>query len=267
MKKRLTSKDWQSAREVWESDQRDGYAWLVRELELPVSRAAVSKRGTKEGWQKQVTAEAPEVTQEVTQVTLNSRSATSSATTVGRPTDYKPEFADMAYRLMLLGFTRQGLADVFGVDERTIYRWQEEHGEFCQALFRGGAIADAEIAESLFNRAKGSVVPDTHVGLHEGVAIITPLDKHFPPDVGAARMWLKNRQPHLWKDKVEIVEEVISTFPPTDELDALYAKALKEAGDRQKSLFGRAERLGLVLDGELGREDEVIVRDEWGDED
>lgn len=251
---RLTAKDWLAIRDAWETDGRDGFAWVPKHLDLSVGRSAVAKRAAREGWVKQEVAEvviANDVTPAVTPLSPSVTSVTSVIRGVGRPSGYRDEYAGMAYRLMLTGYTREGLAEVFGVDVRTIYRWQSVEPEFGQALWRGGAIADSQVAESLFNRANGSVVPDTHIALHEGQPVITSLEKHYPPDVGAARLWLTNRQPLLWRNKVEVVEEHNNTFPPTEELDALYEKALKQAEERQVALFGRRERLGLVLDGEL----------------
>ena len=31
-------------------------------------------------------------------------------------------------------------------------------------------------------------------------------EEHFPPDTAAAFIWLKNRQPHRWRDKKEVHE-------------------------------------------------------------
>lgn len=49
---KLTEQQWRKARETWEADSRDGYAWLIRELGLDVSGPAVRKRALKEEWTK-----------------------------------------------------------------------------------------------------------------------------------------------------------------------------------------------------------------------
>lgn len=51
-KPKLTPEEWANARQVWENDPRDGYAWLVDELSLPVSVPAVRKRAAADGWMK-----------------------------------------------------------------------------------------------------------------------------------------------------------------------------------------------------------------------
>lgn len=52
------------------------------------------------------------------------------APSVGRPTDYKPEYAAQAEKLCALGATDIELADFFQVSTRTIYRWREESEQF-----------------------------------------------------------------------------------------------------------------------------------------
>lgn len=262
---KMNDRQWQLAREAWEADPREGYTWLARELELPVSVPAVRKTALKQGWSKRqepqgatgsVTTELPEV----------SPGVTSENPGAGRPSDYRPEFAGIAFNLMLLGFTRKKLAQVFGVDERTVYRWQQDYPEFCQALCRGGAQADGEVAEALFNRAKGAVVPDVHIALHEGRPVITPTAKHYPPDVGAARLWLKNRQPELWKEKVEVIEKPTIALVDKEAMSDMYKRIMAEADETRKRMQSRKERLGLLLDSERGgaiavRDDDVVIDD------
>ncbi|MCE8053165.1 hypothetical protein HOP61_17885 [Halomonas daqingensis] len=43
---------WQEVRKRWESDPRDGYAWLSKELNGEVSNAAIRKHAIEEGWSK-----------------------------------------------------------------------------------------------------------------------------------------------------------------------------------------------------------------------
>lgn len=49
---KLTPEQWAHARATWENDPRDGYAWLIDELSLPVSMPAVRKRAASDGWMK-----------------------------------------------------------------------------------------------------------------------------------------------------------------------------------------------------------------------
>jgi hypothetical protein len=51
-KRKMTPEEWQTVRERWEADPRDGQNWIIREMNLPVSHVAVIKRMRKEGWAK-----------------------------------------------------------------------------------------------------------------------------------------------------------------------------------------------------------------------
>lgn len=129
----------------------------------------------------------------------------------GRPTEYKPEYDEQGYKLTLLGYTDKELADFWGVCEATINNWKLEHCGFLESIKRGKSIADSEIAESLYNRAKGYSHPEDKIFCNNGEVIIEPTIKHYPPDTAAAMIWLKNRQPKLWRDKQEIDHTVEAT--------------------------------------------------------
>ena len=122
---------------------------------------------------------------------------------VGRPTSYRPEYADMARKFCLLGANDERLAQLFDVSEVTINAWKKEFPEFLKSLKEGKDIADANVANSLYHRALGYSHPEDDIRAMNGEIVITPTVKHYPPDTAAATLWLKNRQPNVWRDKVE----------------------------------------------------------------
>lgn len=122
----------------------------------------------------------------------------------GRPSDYRPEYARQARKLCLLGATDMELSDFFGCGIPTLYRWRAEHPEFQKAIKLGKTSIDERVERSLYQRAVGYSHPDVHVSNFQGNVTLTPIVKHYPPDVAAAFIWLKNRQPEKWRDKQEI---------------------------------------------------------------
>src|SRR5712691_9026359 len=124
----------------------------------------------------------------------------------GRPTIYRPELATLARKLALLGATDQEMADALGIDQGTLDRWKTRHKEFRVAIQLGKIRADAEIAESLYNRARGMSVPAVKIfqGTPEGGPVIVPHQEHLPPDVGAAKLWLSRRRPNLWRERQQV---------------------------------------------------------------
>lgn len=121
----------------------------------------------------------------------------------GRPSKYKPEFAEQAYKLCLLGATDADIADFLCVNEDTVNKWKKDYPEFSESLKSGKDQADAVIAQSLFHRAKGYSHPEDKIFNDDGQAMVVPTIKHYPPDTVACIFWLKNRQKGKWRDKVE----------------------------------------------------------------
>src|SRR6266851_4743243 len=103
------------------------------------------------------------------------------ATRTGRPTIYRPELATLARKLALLGATDQEMADALGIDQGTLDRWKTRHKEFCIAIQHGKIRADAEIAQSLYNRARGMSLPAVKIfqGTPEGGPVIVPHQEHL----------------------------------------------------------------------------------------
>lgn len=120
----------------------------------------------------------------------------------GRPSRYRAEFAEQAYRICSLGATDAELAEIFGVSEQTLNTWKQKHPKFLESIKRGKAPADAEVAEKLFHRAKGYSHTEDKLFYHEGEITVVETTKHYPPDTAAASLWLRNRQPERWRDKV-----------------------------------------------------------------
>jgi len=121
----------------------------------------------------------------------------------GRPPKYKAEYAEQAKKLCLLGATDEAMANFFSVSISCIAKWKVAHPEFLYALKEGKQIADAEVANKLFNRAMGYNHIETKVFNNQGEIVTHDVMKHYAPDTTAAIFWLKNRQPAIWRDRVE----------------------------------------------------------------
>lgn len=123
----------------------------------------------------------------------------------GAPTKYKTEYNEQVYRLALLGATDKEMADFFNIVESTFNLWKN-HKEFSESIKRGKIDADANIAKSLYKRAKGYQYDEITYEDGEETKRVT---KEVSPDTGAAMAWLKNRRPKDWRDKQEV--EAINT--------------------------------------------------------
>jgi len=135
----------------------------------------------------------------------------------GRPTKFKKEYIEQVYKLTLLGFIDQDLAEFWGVSKSTINEWKVKYPEFSDSITRGKEFADTQVVDSLFNRAKGYTMKKVEYETVQGddgqieqkVKKIVTTD--VPPDTQAIQFWLKNRQPRIWRDKKEL--EIESESP------------------------------------------------------
>lgn len=123
---------------------------------------------------------------------------------MGRPTEFKPEYCEQAAKLCALGATDYELANFFGVNTLTIYRWKNTREDFCKAVQVGKELADERVERALFSRAVGYTYESEKVFQFQGEVVRAPIVEHVPPDPGAAFNWLKNRRPEVWRDKTEV---------------------------------------------------------------
>lgn len=124
----------------------------------------------------------------------------------GQPTAFRQEYVAQAEKLAMLGATDAEVADFFGVDVRTIFRWKHAHADFCQSLKAGKDKADERVVRSLYHRAIGYEQEAVKIFMPAGASapVYAEYVEKVAPDTTAAIFWLKNRQPEEWRDKREI---------------------------------------------------------------
>jgi hypothetical protein len=127
----------------------------------------------------------------------------------GRPSDYREEYNEQARKLCLLGATDAELADFFGTSEVTLNAWKHANPDFLKSINSGKIIADAEVADKFYHRARGYSHDAVKIFMPAGAKepVYAPYTEHYPPDTQAASLWLRNRQPKLWRDRTEAPDE------------------------------------------------------------
>jgi hypothetical protein len=176
------------------------------------------------------------------------------STRTGRPTLYRPELAELARKLALLGLTENQMADNFNVNVGTLIEWKARHREFREAIERGGVQADARMAESLFHRGLGYQHEAVKIFMPAGAKgpVYAPYTERYPPDTQAASLWLRNRQPNRWRDRQE--HDHSGTF------EHRFSQLSVE--QRQEALWTMAERAGLVIEHDRSGFDGADVEEE-----
>lgn len=133
----------------------------------------------------------------------------------GRPTKFKPEYIEQVRKLCHLGATDQEIADFFEVDVRTIYRWNIEHPDFCQALKDGKVEADNRVERSLFQQAVGYEQEEVKIFMpaNAEAPVYAPYRAKVAPNVTAAIFWLKNRRKEEWRDRIDHANDPDNPLP------------------------------------------------------
>lgn len=133
---------------------------------------------------------------------------------MARPTKYNPDNNEQVVKLCRLGCTDIELADFFNVSEATVNNWKISESEFLESIKRGKEYSDAQIAQSLYHRAKGFIGKETKFFQKDGVVVEQrDVDVIYPPDTTAAIIWLKNRRPKNWRDKIETEFSTLDNQP------------------------------------------------------
>ncbi len=148
----------------------------------------------------------------------------------GRPTKYRKDFPERAFKLWAKGATDVEVCKALKVSHETLDQFKKRHPEFLAAKVRAKGIADELVEYSLFKRATGFIAPDCHVSQWDGAITITDLEKHYPPDTQAIVFWLKNRKPKEWRDRTElhVMEEIAGV--PADVVEGLRKRFLVTVG-------------------------------------
>jgi hypothetical protein len=145
----------------------------------------------------------------------------------GRPTKYRPEYAEQARKLCERGAIDPELADFFAVSLKTICNWKVSRAGFAEALKAGKAVADDRVQASLYNRAVGYSFDSVKILATDGRVIQTPYVEHLPPDVNACRFWLVNRRRKDW----QLTPRAESNDSPVDLLAQIAADAPRLVAD------------------------------------
>lgn len=134
---------------------------------------------------------------------------------MGRPTKFNDQNAD----LMLFLYEKEKyndaqVAEVIGVDVRTIDYWKVKYPDFFQALKVKKGSANRVIENKLYERAHGFWIMEEKVFVAFGVVTRVKVPKYFPPDPTSMIYWLKNRERARWTGETITIND--PNNPPKD---------------------------------------------------
>lgn len=151
---------------------------------------------------------------------------------------YAQQLVDDAKHMAAAGATDFEIIEELGIHRNTYYRWRHEHPEFAEAVANAKEAIDERAERSLYERAVGYTYRSEKIFQNDGSVIRAPVVEHVPPDVGALTLWLKNRQPHKWRDRKEIdlSGEVVVSDAGSREVALALIQLLREAGNDDNAI-------------------------------
>jgi len=116
--------------------------------------------------------------------------------------------------LKIEGWARDGLTDKqiahnIGITEQTLNNWKKRFPSLFEALKRGKEVIDRQVENALLKRALGYEYEEVKQIIEKDEKgkdrkRIEKTIKQVIPDTAAQIFWLKNRKPHVWRDRREI---------------------------------------------------------------
>ena len=129
----------------------------------------------------------------------------------GRPTEYDPEtFPSLGEHYARRGLNDEQIAESLGISPASLYKYKNEYPEFSEAIKRGKKPVNIEVENILLKKVRGYEVEEKTTVMSvddEGNAKIKEIKsttKHVQPNQRSIEMWLYNRMPEIWRQKLEI---------------------------------------------------------------
>lgn len=132
----------------------------------------------------------------------------------GRPNDFEPWMIQRAASLAAEGAIDTEICEELGISERTFYYWQAKYPEFLQAIDAGKTMVNKRVGGKLLSLTMGGTKKTVTTDADGKTTIKV---EEVKPDRAAIGMWLFNRDPNRWKNRVE-AELVV---PIADDMPAM----------------------------------------------
>lgn len=166
---------------------------------------------------------------------------------MGRRSRYRKESHPARARdLASKGWSNKEIAHEFGIHEDTLYEWLKKYPEFSESIELGKDKPNTEVKAALFKRAVGYPFTETYlVPTEEGKPprIERIVRKEMAPDIQAIRLFLMNRLPEEFRERMEI------TLPPPEDagvndavFDAMVLRIMPQAKKPKDDDSGKAKK-------------------------
>ena len=127
-----------------------------------------------------------------------------SGKAMGRPSSYRPAFAEITRRMVGAGATEAEIGARLDCSVMTLWRWRGEHPEFAEAFKLAKEAAADRVVGAMFHRAVGYTYPSEKIVVVDKKVERVPIKEHVPPDVTAGQFLLTNLRPTEWRNRQQV---------------------------------------------------------------
>lgn len=120
----------------------------------------------------------------------------------GRPSKVKAIDLDQLKFLVEKGCTDEEICGFFKIDRSNFFRHQQSNPAFRNTIQSWKEFADDRVERSLYESACGYSHPSEEIFCAFGKVTRVKTIKHYAPNALSCAIWLKNRKPDQWRDKV-----------------------------------------------------------------
>lgn len=153
----------------------------------------------------------------------------------GRPCKYETHvepYLDKIFEWLKTGYTDCSIAEQLGIHQNTWMRYRDKYSILGELYARARAHRNALVMNKMYERATGYQHPDLFIAQNKGEIVKEEIIKHYPPDVQAADLFLRNNDPDYKSAKsVDSGQNITVNF----QLPQLEAE-LSQIAEKRKSL-------------------------------
>jgi hypothetical protein len=149
----------------------------------------------------------------------------------GRPCKYESHVEphlDKIYKWLKKGYTDYSIADRLGIHQNTWMRYKDNYSILGDLYTRARAHKSALVMHKQYERAIGYEHKDLFIAQYQGQIVEKEIVKHYPPDVQAADLYLRNNMEDYKGAKSESGLTLIQNNYQLPEAKAEIARLLEE---------------------------------------
>lgn len=148
--------------------------------------------------------------------------------------------------LIALGATDEQIGVALGMSISTVVKYKR-HDRFLRAVEQSEKFAKARVRRAIYKRALGYTHQEENIFCYKGEIVRAQTIKHYAPDMGAADMWMRNKD-ETWKGNRPDITNTVTNINKVTNNTIKPEDVTEETRERVANNFKILERNGLLGD-------------------